>query len=338
MRGMCLKIVAAALVWAAGAQAGTPAFAQDYEAGLAGGPGGAPFNLRCASGDYLVGVQVRAGTWVDAIAPLCGRWDVTSQSFLAPGIGPWSGGPGGSFAQLPCDSASAVTSFRIEAAPTRLGNVATLEVRCVSVLTLRNTDWAAFGTTVADREAEAGGYGTTHRVEPSLAGDSDCREGDFAVGIYGAAGAYVDRIGVLCGPRPVRRSAGAIIQTPPVAGSATPAPSRPDASASTTGRITPERQRYVPTCRTGFVWREARENDYVCVTPESRTLVRQENANAASRVNPNGAYGPNTCIAGFVWREAFDGDVVCVTPERRANVQQENDLSYSRTVPPPIQP
>jgi hypothetical protein len=66
------------------------------------------------------------------------------------------------------------------------------------------------------------------------------------------------------------------------------------------------------------------------VTPESRALVRQENAIAPTRWDPNGPYGPYTCIAGHVWREAFDGDVVCVTPERRAEVKEENRLAPTR--------
>ncbi|MCA9270544.1 MAG: hypothetical protein KDA41_18810, partial [Planctomycetales bacterium] len=80
-------------------------------------------------------------------------------------------------------------------------------------------------------------------------------------------------------------------------------------------------------CKSGFVWREAKPDDYICVPPASRTRTAQENAQAASRRDPNGAYGPNTCVAGYVWREAFDGDVVCVTPEVRATVREENRLS-----------
>lgn len=83
-------------------------------------------------------------------------------------------------------------------------------------------------------------------------------------------------------------------------------------------------------CKPGFVWREARPADVVCVTPESRSMVAQENAVAPSRWDANGAYGPNTCIAGFVWREAFEGDITCVTPERRAAVKEENRVGPSR--------
>ncbi|MEZ5983442.1 MAG: trypsin-like serine protease [Parvularculaceae bacterium] len=84
-------------------------------------------------------------------------------------------------------------------------------------------------------------------------------------------------------------------------------------------------------CKSGYVWREAKPDDYVCVPPQSRARTAQENAQAASRRDPDGAYGPNTCISGYVWREAFDGDVVCVTPEVRALVKEENRLGPSRT-------
>jgi hypothetical protein len=84
-------------------------------------------------------------------------------------------------------------------------------------------------------------------------------------------------------------------------------------------------------CASGYVWREARPADHVCVTPESRALVRQENSRAQQRWTV-GAYGPHTCIQGYVWREAFQGDDVCVTPERRDQVREENRLASSRHV------
>lgn len=86
-----------------------------------------------------------------------------------------------------------------------------------------------------------------------------------------------------------------------------------------------------PRCKSGFVWREARPGDQVCVTPESRARTAGENAQAANRRNPNGAYGPNTCVSGYVWREAYEGDVVCVTPDVRTLVREENRLGPSRT-------
>jgi hypothetical protein len=37
------------------------------------------------------------------------------------------------------------------------------------------------------------------------------------------------------------------------------------------------------TCRSGYVWREAKPGDVVCVTPEERQQVREDNAAARSR-------------------------------------------------------
>lgn len=77
-------------------------------------------------------------------------------------------------------------------------------------------------------------------------------------------------------------------------------------------------------CRTGLVWREAFDGDDICVTPERRAMVREENRQAALRRDLHGSYGPNTCISGFVWREANPQDTVCVVPEERSRIQEEN--------------
>jgi hypothetical protein len=83
-------------------------------------------------------------------------------------------------------------------------------------------------------------------------------------------------------------------------------------------------------CKQGFVWREARPGDVVCVTPEVRERTAKENEDAPNHVDPKGAYGPNTCLQGYVWREAFEGDQVCVTPEIRERVREDNRLAPSR--------
>jgi hypothetical protein len=86
------------------------------------------------------------------------------------------------------------------------------------------------------------------------------------------------------------------------------------------------------TCKSGFVWRQARAEDLVCVTAEARDRTAQENTDAPTRVDAAGAYGPNSCVAGYVWREAFPGDLVCVTPDIRDLVAEENQLGSTRRV------
>lgn len=96
------------------------------------------------------------------------------------------------------------------------------------------------------------------------------------------------------------------------------------------------------TCIQGFVWREARSGDTVCVTPATRDTTAAQNAAAAQNREPNGgAYGPNTCKQGFVWREAFGGDVVCVTPDVRTQAANDNAAAASRkqaNQPAPVAP
>src|SRR5262249_20297957 len=83
-----------------------------------------------------------------------------------------------------------------------------------------------------------------------------------------------------------------------------PAPTRPIRDL---GKRPPPPEAVATACASGYVWREARPTDHVCVTPESRSLVSQENSRALQHWM-TGAYGPHTCIQGYVWREAFKGD------------------------------
>jgi hypothetical protein len=92
-------------------------------------------------------------------------------------------------------------------------------------------------------------------------------------------------------------------------------------------------QPYGPdTCIQGFVWREARPGDTVCVTPDIRSAVAQQNSNAGANKDPNAGSGPESCSQGYVWREAFNGDTVCVTPAFRQQMFDANGAAASRKV------
>jgi hypothetical protein len=84
------------------------------------------------------------------------------------------------------------------------------------------------------------------------------------------------------------------------------------------------------TCISGYVWRDAKDGDGVCVTPDRRDQAHRDNAMADQRRASGGAYGPDTCKSGFVWREAFEGDHVCVTPDVRDQAVQDNAVAQSR--------
>lgn len=87
-------------------------------------------------------------------------------------------------------------------------------------------------------------------------------------------------------------------------------------------------------CLMGFVWREARPADHVCVPPSERDDTRNENALADARREPGGGpFGPDTCRQGFVWREAFAGDRVCVPVASRTRARASNAAAQARVNP-----
>ncbi|MFT3860995.1 hypothetical protein [Micropruina sp.] len=85
-------------------------------------------------------------------------------------------------------------------------------------------------------------------------------------------------------------------------------------------------------CVQGWVWREARSSDHVCVTGATRAQVAADNAVKASRW-VNGAYGPHTCVQGYVWREAYSGDDVCVGGAQRSQAAADNAQAAARRNP-----
>ena len=85
------------------------------------------------------------------------------------------------------------------------------------------------------------------------------------------------------------------------------------------------------TCLNGFVWREARPTDHVCVTGAVREQTRADNASAPARRSPNGGpFGPDTCLQGYVWREAFGDDHVCVIAATRSQAAADNRAAANR--------
>ncbi|WP_424528857.1 hypothetical protein ACOZ38_04020 [Sphaerisporangium viridialbum] len=132
----------------------------------------------------------------------------------------------------------------------------------------------------------------------------------------------------------------AVIATAGLTVSLSPASPATASTAGTTAAGTAAGGAYDPdTCRQGFVWREARPFDHVCVAPEARDQAAQDNRLKAGRW-VSGPYGPHTCVQGYVWREAFSGDDVCVTPEVRTQTRADNAAAAGRrgstALPSPI--
>lgn len=94
-------------------------------------------------------------------------------------------------------------------------------------------------------------------------------------------------------------------------------------------------------CKLQYVWRNAFQGDYVCVTPDEQAQAAADNAAAASHYSinytesvPSGTksvpYG--VCLGeGYGWRQAYMGDYVCVSSTQQTQVATDNSSLPNRT-------
>ncbi|MCP5265174.1 MAG: hypothetical protein H6934_03650 [Burkholderiaceae bacterium] len=187
---------------------GTPVHATDIP--IQGGPGGGYFRSLC-SGDYVVGLYLRSGAWVDAVGLKCGSFIPSEGRFRQP---PWNkpyhGGGGGSPQVGICPGERYLSAIRVDF--TREGAKAKfldfIEMTC-SAVTVGDTMTLCLQT----------GNGCWHHHPnpppgPMASfmtnwGTQRCPPGQAAIGIHGRAGKFVDAIGLICGPRPVKTQAPA---------------------------------------------------------------------------------------------------------------------------------
>jgi hypothetical protein len=76
-------------------------------------------------------------------------------------------------------------------------------------------------------------------------------------------------------------------------------------------------------CPPRFVWRNAGNQDWLCVSPAEAQRIALENRQAPETW-VEAADGTHNCRAGLVPRQAFKGDPVCVDPRRREAVRAMN--------------
>ena len=93
-------------------------------------------------------------------------------------------------------------------------------------------------------------------------------------------------------------------------------------------------------CKLQYVWRNAFQGDYVCVTPGERDQAAADNVAAASHYSSNYTKSvPGTksvpygvCLGeGYGWRQAYMGDYVCVYLGQQTQVATDNSSLPSRT-------
>jgi uncharacterized protein YkwD len=145
------------------------------------------------SGDFVNGIYVRSGDWVDAIGLKCGIFNQTSMQFNRP---PWNtpffgGGGGAGFPEQVCDRDRFVSGIRFAlTAEASHPFVDFIELTCTPLVGggAPNTLCVETGPGTA---CPSGGF-----VQTCPAGNP------AATGIRGRSGLYVDALGLICGPKP----------------------------------------------------------------------------------------------------------------------------------------
>jgi hypothetical protein len=161
--------------------------------GVAGGPGGGGFVLMCPPDAFLIGLDVRTGAWIDAVGPACGVVDRARMqvTHAVPGL-PQAGGAGGDAQRdMRCEEANSVI-FQLDVFLARTGGgtfVGNLQAGCHPLH--KN----GYSTTQFARWGETPHEGSARLV---------CPDGQLARGVYGTAGIYIDSIGLVCAPAPLR--------------------------------------------------------------------------------------------------------------------------------------
>jgi hypothetical protein len=160
-----------------------------------GGNGGGQYKVECGPTENLMGFELRVGTFIDAIRPVC----VVTYGATAIGnqvVSPtWNGGTGGHVERLLCPASTPIViavavgvSGTVEDKSTVV--LSAIHLHCGQAVAAQKP--AAFPSAVFDAPGSTG-VGTFVGV-PQV-----CPAGQVAVGVHGRAGTWLDSMGLICG-------------------------------------------------------------------------------------------------------------------------------------------
>lgn len=215
-------LICTALVLAAPASSATVVSDEGY-----GQPGGAPYRVECARGSYITGFAGRAGAWIDSMMIVCSPWRARERKLgepeiLADQLVGRSGGGEETSASCPAGwVVSGAYTPRFSDWDDDSVLLHSIEFNCTPpefsperrVPRAFGSDWS-----LAKMDRRWPGH-------PGTA----CPAGEFATGIHGRSGHFVDTFGLICGAPPdaVLCAAGRLICSTPVK------PKKPDPAAQT---------------------------------------------------------------------------------------------------------
>src|SRR5882757_748627 len=96
-----------------------------------GGQGGSEYENSCPFGSVMTGINYREGSWVDAVGPICSRFDRDKKHFVEGGALPLVGGHGGGPGAIRCErQRGVVIGFAVTQARNRDKSVGSIFVVC----------------------------------------------------------------------------------------------------------------------------------------------------------------------------------------------------------------
>lgn len=156
-----------------------------------GGDGGVPFRSECRASasvirsDVIIGFNMRSGTALDAIVPICIALDESGKEWSGQAYEPtpYVGGGGGGYQKIACQPGYAVRHFHVYAGPWGDSNI----VKHVRMTCQELKSGLAYNV-------------VPEHIAGTVTGDQrySCPNFQWGAGIYGKAGAFVDRLGFVC--------------------------------------------------------------------------------------------------------------------------------------------
>jgi hypothetical protein len=177
---------------------------------------GGPFRVMCPGGSYVVGFEGRTGAWIDNFRIVCAAFDASSRRFVNPrttgGTIGVSGSGGPSSARCPNGWAIARIKYQETKGdgPTNVGH--SIGFTCGTAFSGELTN-KHFGPLTTPEERSSGGI-FVGRFGADIV-ETPCPAFEFATGVHGRSGKFVDALGLICGPLPAAPAPAPVVTTPP---------------------------------------------------------------------------------------------------------------------------
>src|SRR6185369_5617076 len=164
-----------------------------------GGSGGGPFRIQCDPGSFVIGFEGRTGAYIDNFRILCGSFDASTRKIQPRGAVPITIGTsnGGGPAPMPCPAGWAMHAIDYEETMDHF--VHHINFRCASPVTPENI-WRTYGPTTPVAKPKTFIFSKGSFLNMSY--EQSCPAGQFAIGLQGRSGLFVDALGLICEPLP----------------------------------------------------------------------------------------------------------------------------------------